>query len=81
MEVRAQLDALDRALEGAGEEERRSAAAGGDVEDTRPGPQAEPPSEQDQLLLRDRVLELVPGLGDDEVARDRHAGILPRGRG
>ena len=66
---------MHAAAELAGEEERRAAAPGRDVEDARLGAEAEALPEQQDLLLGGRVLELVHRLRDDVVARD-HGAII-----
>ena len=75
VELGRDLDAVHAAAEPLGEQERRAAAAGRDVEHTRPRVEVEPLAEQDDLLRRGRVLDLVQRLGDDEVAWD-HGGII-----
>ncbi len=75
VEVGRDLDPVHGATELAGEQERRPAAPGRDVEDARLRPQAEEPSEQQDLLLGRRVLQLVHRLRDDVIARD-HGAII-----
>jgi hypothetical protein len=75
VEVRRDLDTVPCAPELAGEEERRPAAPGRDVEHPRVGTEPEAPPEQQELLLRRRVLDLVRRLGDDVVAGD-HTPII-----
>jgi hypothetical protein len=77
VELRRDLDALHAAAELARQQERRPAPAGGDVEDARARAQPQPAAEKAELVLGDRVLELVIALRDGEVARD-HGRILPR---
>src|SRR5262245_43548760 len=78
MEVRRELDATDPASERSREYERGAAASRRDVENTRLQPEAEAFAEQEQFLLRRRVLQLVRRLGDDVVARD-HGPIIYAG--
>ena len=68
MEVRRDLDAMPRAAELGGEENRRPATPRRDVEDARVGAEPETLPEKEELLLRRRVLDLVRRLRDDEVA-------------
>ena len=75
VEVGRDLDPVHGATELAGEEERRPAAPGRDVEDARLRPQAEALPEQQDLLLGGRVLQLVHRLRDDVIARD-HGAII-----
>src|SRR4051794_2515054 len=63
-ELRRALDAGDPAPELLGKQARRPAAAGGDVEDVRTGPETEPLAEQPNLVRTGRVHELVLGLDD-----------------
>ena len=75
VEVRRDLDAANAAPERLREDERRPAAAGRDVEDSRSWPETEPLAEEDELLRRRRILQLVERLGDDEVAGN-HGRII-----
>ena len=75
VELRRDLDSPNAASERLPEDERRPAAARRDVEDSRIGPETEPLAEEDELLARGRILQLVERLGDDEVAGD-HGRII-----
>ena len=75
MEVRRDLDAVPRAAELGGEENRRPAPPRRDVENTRIRAEPETLPEEEKLLLRGRVLDLVRRLRDDEVARN-HGRII-----
>jgi hypothetical protein len=75
MELGRDLDPLHIAAERFRQQDRRSPAAGSDVEHPRAGPQPEPLAEEQQLLPRRRILDLVRRLGDRVVARD-HAVII-----
>ncbi len=77
VELGRDLDALDRASELLGEEHRRAAPPGRDVEHARARAEPETLPEKPQLVLGNRVLELVIALRDDEVARD-HGPIVTR---
>jgi hypothetical protein len=77
VELGCDLDALDPAAELLREQERGPAPARGDVEHARARVQPEPPAEKTELVLGDRVLELVIALRDGEVARE-HGHILTR---
>ena len=75
VEVRRDLDAVPRAAELGGEQNRRPATPRRDVENARVGAEPETLPEEEQLLLRRRVLDLVRRLGDDEVAGN-HGSII-----
>jgi len=75
MEVRRDLDAVPRAAERGGEENRRPATPRRDVEDARVGAEPETPPEEEKLLFRRRVLDLVRRLRDDVVAGN-HGSII-----
>ena len=76
MKLGSDLDPLDATPERLREHERGAAATGGDVEHPRARPEPQAPPEQQELLLRRRVLELVILLRDDEVARDHERDSL-----
>jgi hypothetical protein len=66
---------VDAATEHLREEQSRTAPARRDVEDARVRAEPEALAEEQDLLPRGRVLELVRRLGDDVVAGD-HGGII-----
>jgi len=77
VECRFDLDPVHGAAELQGEKHRRPASAGGDVEHARAWTQPEALAEQEEFLLRGRVLDLVLGLRNNEVRWD-HPAILSR---
>ena len=75
MELGRDLDPVHAAAERFRQQDRRASAAGSDVEHPRAGLQPEPLAEEQQLLPRRRILDLVRRFRDDVVARD-HAAII-----
>ena len=75
MELGRDLDPAHTAAERLRQQDRRASPAGGDVEHPRAGLEPEPLAEEQQLLPRCRILDLVRRLRDHVVARD-HAAII-----